>query len=209
MTNSTKIASIIPTIALALPLLTVPISSFAVGEDGDGTTPAISKCETGLKWNIKEKKCIKKDAKTAIKCLGKRIWDEKAKKCVKEEKSTSIDQDSIYIYGRDLARAGQYENAIRVLFLAHDQSDPRVLNYLGYSNRKMGNFDKALTYYHAAVSANPDFTLVREYLGEAYIHLGQLENAREQLTEIERICGTKDCREYALLAKFMVDYQVN
>lgn len=203
-----------PALVLALPLLVMPVGTYAAGEMD---TTAVPKCNTGEKWNIKEKKCIESDAadkentakvkKPIFKCFGKRIWDATAKKCVKEEKSSSIDQDSIYTHGRNLARAGQYENAIRVLYLARDQNDPRVLNYLGYSNRKLGNMDKALTYYHAAVAANPDFSLVREYLGEAYIQLGQLEKAREQLTQIERICGTQNCREYAMLTTYMVDSQ--
>lgn len=209
-----QITAIAPAFALVLPLLAMPVGSYAAGELDATSTP---KCDTGEKWNFKEKKCLKPDAakndntatikKPAIKCFGKRIWDATAKKCVKEEKSSSIDQDSIYTHGRNLARAGQYENAIRVLYLAHDQNDPRVLNYLGYSNRKLGNMDKALTYYHAAVAANPDFSLVREYLGEAYIQLGQLEKAREQLTQIERICGTQNCREYAMLTTYMIDNQ--
>jgi len=214
MTLVRQITAIAPALALALPLFALPVGTYAAGEMD--TTP-VSKCKTGEKWNVKEKKCLKSGAankdntakakKRIIKCFGKRIWDAEKKRCLKEEKSSSIDQDSIYTYGRNLARAGQYENAIRVLYLAHDQSDPRVLNYLGFANRKLGNMDKALTYYHAAVATNPDFSLVREYLGEAYIQLGQLEKAREQLTQIERICGTKICREYAMLSKYMVDHQ--
>ncbi len=37
-----------------------------------------------------------------------------------------------------------------------------------------------------------------EYMGEAFLQLGQVDKAREQLTAIERRCGV-DCREYALL----------
>ncbi len=208
-----KTTSLATAIALALPLLAMPVSGFAAGESDD----LPKKCDTGLKWDFKTKKCAKpgpgNDKKATTKkpvkkCFGNKIWDTKAKKCVKEEKSTRIDQDSIYFHGRELARAGQFEDAIRVLKLARDQSDPRVLNYLGYSNRKLGKMDKALTYYHAAIAANPDFSLVREYLGEAYVQLGMLEKAREQLTQIERICGMRDCREYSMLTRYMVDYQI-
>jgi tetratricopeptide (TPR) repeat protein len=113
-------------------------------------------------------------------------------------------QSLIYDYGKSLAKAGEYELAISTLKLAPDQNDPRLLNYLGYSNRKLGRMDEALGYYHAAIAQNPDFSLVREYLGEAYIQLGMLEKAREQLTEIERICGGRACSEYGQLADMMV-----
>jgi tetratricopeptide (TPR) repeat protein len=114
-------------------------------------------------------------------------------------------QSLIYDYGKSLAKAGEYELAIATLKLAPDQNDPRVLNYLGFSNRKLGRMDEALGYYHAAVAQDPDFSLVREYLGEAYIQLGMLEQAREQLTEIERICGGRACGEYGQLAEMIVE----
>jgi len=208
--NTFAIYSVLTTLTLFI--LSLPMLAFAAGDSDDSDSSDTSKTmkkkdnviieKTGDKEEVKKKEFV-------IKCFGKnKIFDKTKKKCVDEEESQTLNQDSIYSHGRSLAHAGRYEDAIRVLKLAHDGSDPRVLNYLGYSNRKLGNMDKALDYYHAAVAANPDFSLVREYLGEAYIQLGQLEKAREQLTQIERICGNKTCREYALLTKFMVERQL-
>jgi tetratricopeptide (TPR) repeat protein len=157
----------------------------------------------------------------APKCKDGQVWDPNAStwlgkgKCVaaadlvkpEEKKPEEKKQSLIYDYGKQLAKAGEYEQAIRVLAMAPDQNDPRVLNYLGYSHRKLGKMDAALQYYQAAVEQNPDFSLVREYLGEAYIQLGLLEKAREQLTEIERICGGRSCGEYGQLAQLIVDSQ--
>jgi hypothetical protein len=39
---------------------------------------------------------------------------------------------------------------------------------------------------------------VREYLGEAYIQLGRVDLARDQLAEIEKHCGTT-CEPYVEL----------
>jgi len=200
--------------ALALPLLALPVSTYSATEL-DNVAP---RCKTGKIWNFARKRCMDADdidsgkasakKNPPIKCVGKRVWNAKRKRCVADEKSSSLDQETIYTYGRDLARAGKFDDALRVLYLVPDQNDPRVLNYLGYTNRKLGNMDTALEYYHAAVASNPNFTLVREYLGEAYIQLGQLEKAREQLTHLERICGNNTCREYSMLAKYMVDSQL-
>jgi tetratricopeptide (TPR) repeat protein len=180
-------------VVVALPLIALPISGFAAGDSGDSDS-------TNNADSIKKKKFV-------FKCFRGWIRNPKGR-CVREEKSSGLDQDTIYYYGRDLAREGQYDNAIRVLYLAHDQSDPRVLNYLGYSNRKLGNMEKALGYYRAAVASNPDYSLVREYLGEAYVQLGELEKAREQLTQIERICSNKTCHEYSMLSKYLVESQL-
>jgi tetratricopeptide (TPR) repeat protein len=150
------------------------------------------------------------------KCKEGMVWDPNAKtlfgkgKCVNSAdlKKNGNQQGMIYDYGKQLAKAGEFELAIATLKLAPDQEDPRVLNYLGFSHRKLGKMDEALGYYHAAISQNPDFSLVREYLGEAYIQLGMLEQAREQLTEIERICGGRTCGEYGELARLIVDSQI-
>ena len=85
------------------------------------------------------------------------------------------------------------------------KTDPRILNYLGYSHRKAGRVTVGLGYYQVALRHNPDYTLVREYMGEAYLQQGNVEAAKEQLTEIEKRCG-KGCEEYAELAKQIDDY---
>ncbi|WP_312857851.1 tetratricopeptide repeat protein [Mesorhizobium zhangyense] len=87
-----------------------------------------------------------------------------------------------------------------MLSLAENKSDPRILNYLGYSHRKMGRVTVGLGYYQEALKADPNYTLVREYLGEAHLQLGDVASARQQLSEIEKRCG-KGCEEYAELSK--------
>ena len=75
------------------------------------------------------------------------------------------------------------------LFFAADKTDPRILNYLGYSHRKSGRVLVGLGYYREALLNDPDYTLVREYMGEAHLQLGDVAAAREQLGEIEKRCG--------------------
>ena len=86
-----------------------------------------------------------------------------------------------------------------MLSLAADKTDPRILNYLGYSHRKSGRVLVGLGYYQEALRNDPDYTLVREYLGEAHLQLGDVAAARDQLGEIEKRCGT-GCEEYVELA---------
>ena len=110
-----------------------------------------------------------------------------------------LDDDSLYEAGHDLAMAGRYGEAIKVLSLAANKNDPRILNYLGYSHRKAGRILVGLGYYQEALRQDPNYTLVREYLGEAHLQRGDVAAAREQLNEIEKRCG-KGCEEYAELA---------
>jgi tetratricopeptide (TPR) repeat protein len=190
-----------PIIAIAAAMLMSAGAAFAAGDSdgsssgnsGSGNTATLpQKCKEGMVWDPNAKTLFGKG-----KCVN----------AADLNKKNGNQQGMIYDYGKQLAKAGEYELAIATLKLAPDQNDPRVLNYLGFSHRKLGRMDEALGYYHAAIAQNPDFSLVREYLGEAYVQLGQLEQARAQLTEIERICGGRTCGEYGELARLIVDSQ--
>lgn len=158
-------------LALGMGAAFMPSATFAASDGNSSTTPT---------------------------CKRSMAWDKKTRKCVKVKKSSGLDDDNIYEAARDLAYHNRHEEALVLLSLASDQSDPRILNYRGFSTRKLGRIEEGLTYYRAALKADPDYTLVREYMGEAFLQLGQVDKAEEQLAEIEKICGT-DCREYALL----------
>ena len=134
----------------------------------------------------------------AAQCKEGEVYDKDQKKCV--QKSSAVDDDSLFETGRAYAYAGRYGEAIEVLGMVSDKNDPRVLNMLGFSHRKSGRIDVGLGYYEEALALNPDFVLAREYMGEAYLTLGDVGKAREQLSEIEKRCG-KGCAEYAALEK--------
>ncbi len=137
-------------------------------------------------------------SKTVQKCKKGYVWDKKKKKCV-APKQGMIDDESIFEAGRALAYAGRYDEAINVLTKAADKRDPRILNFLGYAHRKEGRVNVGLGYYQEALRIDPDYTLVREYLGEAYLQIGDMAKAKDQLTEIKRRKGV-DCAEYRVLS---------
>lgn len=135
-------------------------------------------------------------------CKSGEVYSQKEKKCVPANQG-AIDDDDLFETGRALAYAGRYGEAIQMLGLVSDKNDPRVLNMLGFSHRKSGRIEVGLGYYQEALTINPDFVLAREYLGEAYLTLGDLASAKTQLSEIEKRCG-KGCAEYAALEKQIV-----
>jgi len=108
--------------------------------------------------------------------------------------------DQIYAAAYVLAEEGQYGKARDLLATAHNQDDPRILNYLGFTTRKLGDARAALVYYQRALELRPDYALARSYMGEALIALGDADGARAQLAEIERICS-RACEPYTKLAK--------
>jgi tetratricopeptide (TPR) repeat protein len=130
-------------------------------------------------------------------CSRGKVWDKTARKCVNQ--NSGVDQDSLFEAGKRHADAGRYQEAIDVLMLA-SPDDKRVLNYLGYSHRKLGRVDVGLDYYRQAVAMDPEYTLVREYMGEALLQKGDLTGALEQLSEIRRLCESRTCSEYNQLS---------
>jgi len=107
--------------------------------------------------------------------------------------------DQVYNLGYWQAKSGAYEAAIATLGSAKNSADPRIQTMIGFSLRKLGRVDEALGYYRAALTANPNLTNTRQYLGEAFLQIGQPAQAKEQLAEIAKRCGVA-CEDYRLLA---------
>lgn len=89
---------------------------------------------------------------------------------------------------------------------AAERSDGRnadVHNLLGYLYRKQPQPDlpKALEHYQTALRLDPAHRGAHEYIGEAYLMLGQPEKAQEHLARLEAICGNRNCEEYVDLAR--------
>lgn len=101
-----------------------------------------------------------------------------------------------YKAAKTLIDSEQYAEGIAALQALNKPEDPRVLNWLGYSNRKLGNTDVAIQFYTQALTIAPDFTPAHEYLGEAYIQGHDMPKARNQLATIEQLCGNQTCKEY-------------
>jgi len=131
-------------------------------------------------------------------CGKGQVYDEAKRKCV-TLKAGVIEDRALADYAYALARAGRYQEALDALAHARDQERADVLNIRGYATRKLGRVEEGIGYYLAALDADPDYTLVREYLGEAYASLGRLDEARAQLGQIEARCG-RTCEEYEDLA---------
>ena len=87
-----------------------------------------------------------------------------------------------------------YSKAYDKLLKAYDKDkkNPDVLNYLGFTLRKAGNFEEAEIFYLAGLEIKPDHKGINEYLGELYIKTNRIELAKERL---EVLKGCK-CEEF-------------
>jgi tetratricopeptide (TPR) repeat protein len=141
---------------------------------------------------------------TTPQCRSGQVWDANLNRCVDQQ--SMVEPESLYEAGRDLAEAGRYAEAIAVLSRIADRGDPRVLNYLGFAHRMQGRVSVGLGYYREALRIDPDHVLARAYMGEAFLQMGDLDNALMQLSEIETRCG-RDCHAYTELAAHIEAYR--
>ena len=79
---------------------------------------------------------------------------------------------------------------------------------IGYSNRKAGRLEIAVSYYDQALAMQPDYVKAREYLGEGYVAAGRVDLAKLQLAEIAKRAGTSS-EEYIDLSEAISGKAVN
>ena len=103
-----------------------------------------------------------------------------------------------------LIKEKKFEQAILELN-EEDQNDADVANLLGFSNRKLKNYDEALKHYQRALSINSKHKGANEYLGELYLETGEIDKAKQQLAILDDICWLP-CSEYTKLKKLLKNY---
>lgn len=81
-------------------------------------------------------------------------------------------------------------------------------NLYAYSLRKGGSPDMDLVFkhYNEALRIDPKHRGAHEYLGEAYLMVGNVAKAKEHLAELDKICFLP-CGEYSDLKKAIADFE--
>ncbi|MFK4512354.1 tetratricopeptide repeat protein [Bradyrhizobium daqingense] len=92
-----------------------------------------------------------------------------------------------------------YTAAIAQLKSLGQDDHPNVANLIGYSYRKLGDYEQSQLWYERALKADPNHVLTWQYYGLWQLERGNREQALYHLGRIASICGT-DCEEYRSLA---------
>ena len=119
-------------------------------------------------------------------------------------------QDNLYkaakklvIKAKKLEKKNKVEKALKLYSKAYDKllkaydkdkENPDILNYLGFTLRKAGNFEEAEKFYLAGLEIKPDHKGINEYLGELYIKTNRIELAKERL-EVLKDCKCEEFEE--------------
>jgi tetratricopeptide (TPR) repeat protein len=101
-----------------------------------------------------------------------------------------------YHAARALVLDGKYEEGIAAFkALGHDDS-AEVANYIGYANRKLGNYELSKVWYEKALAIDPNHVRTWEYYGMWHVEQGNMLKAADFLEKIRLICGGTGCQEF-------------
>ena len=81
-----------------------------------------------------------------------------------------------------------------------DKNNPDILNYMGFTSRKVGNFSEAEDYYLRGLAIDPKHHGINEYLGELYVQTNRIDKANERL-EVLKNCNCEEYGELDLIIK--------
>ncbi len=105
---------------------------------------------------------------------------------------------SDWAQARALARAG----------IDKDAANADYHNLYAYAIRKGAKpeMDVVFKHYNEALRLDPKHRGAHEYLGEAYLMVGNLDKAKGQLKALDDLCFFS-CAEFTLLKKAIADYE--
>ena len=88
----------------------------------------------------------------------------------------------------------RYEKAQKLLIISNKKKPLQAdtLNYLGFTTRKLGDYEAGEKYYLLGLEIEPNHKGINEYLGELYVATNRINLAKERLKVLE----TCNCEEY-------------
>jgi len=95
----------------------------------------------------------------------------------------------------------RYKKAQKLLLKSNEEKPLQAdtLNYLGFTTRKLGDYEKGENFYLQGLKIKPDHKGINEYLGELYVATSRMDKAKERL-EVLKSCK---CDEYNQLKEII------
>ena len=87
-----------------------------------------------------------------------------------------------------------YEKAQKLLIKSNVKkpNNADTLNYLGFTTRKLGDYENGEKYYLQGLAIEPNHKGINEYLGELYVVTNRIDLAKKRL-DVLKACN---CEEY-------------
>jgi len=114
------------------------------------------------------------------------------------EKAVSLIDEAKKLEEKDKQKKAekQYQKAQKLLIKSNENNpnNADTLNYLGFTTRKLGDFNLGEKYYLQGLAIEPKHNGINEYLGELYVVTNRMDLAKERL-EVLRSCNCKKFKE--------------
>lgn len=125
-----------------------------------------------------------------------------------DQADAALAQDSDYVAGLAALKAGETFTAVGRFeaALARFPEAADLHNELGFASRKLKRFDQAFAHYKRALAIDPRHRGAHEYIGEAYLLVGDLAGAERHLAALRSIC-LLPCEELEDLQAAIVTYR--
>ena len=95
----------------------------------------------------------------------------------------------------------RYAKAQKLLLKSNEKKPLQAdtLNYLGFTTRKLGDYEKGEEFYLQGLQIEPNHNGINEYLGELYVVTNRMDLAKERLEALK----TCNCEEYEELKEII------
>ena len=102
----------------------------------------------------------------------------------------TADESGAFADGKKAVAAQNWSEAIDQFTQATKDSpnDADAWNMLVYSYRMSGDIESAFANYQTALAIDPEHKDAHEYIGEAYLQIGDLAGAQKHLDMLDEIC---------------------
>jgi len=135
-------------------------------------------------------------------CPPGQVFDSGAGQCATDR--TRVSDADLMANAKRRIDEERFEEARALLDAVRQKNSARYFNYRGFVTRKLGDPEGALIHYRRALILDPYYAEAREYLGEAFLMLGRIEDAEAELIQIGRICGV-ECEPYLELSEALAE----
>ena len=109
--------------------------------------------------------------------------------------------------GKEKKAIKNYDKAQKLLIKSNDEIPNKAdtLNYLGFTTRKLGDYENGEKYYLQGLAIDPKHVGINEYLGELYVVTGRHNLAIERLGVLKGC----NCEEYDELKDIIAGKKVS
>ena len=134
-------------------------------------------------------------------CVGGAVQSDDA-----DDQALAADAD--YVGGLAALKAGDAASAVQRFQAAHKRfpDAANLHNELGFAHRQLRQLDKAFEHYKRALAIEPRHRGAHEYIGEAYLMVGDVASAEKHLAALRAIC-LLPCDELADLQKAIAEHR--